>query len=115
MVACGGGAHLVVLLHGADEVGEEPDVADAEDVAEAREALGLEAADAADEGAADERERRHRRHLVDEVAVEVVDRGGGAPRVEVWWSVGGRMAVRGGCEPHGEGGGVTRAAGAASC
>ena len=24
MVACGGGAHLVVLLHGADEVGEEP-------------------------------------------------------------------------------------------
>ena len=83
MVACGGGAHLVVLLHGADEVGEEPDVADAEDVAEAREALGLEAADAADEGAADERERRHRRHLVDEVAVEVVDRRRRAPRVEV--------------------------------
>jgi hypothetical protein len=51
--------------------------------AEAGEALRLQAARPRDDGTGDERQLRHRRLLVDNVTVEVIDRGRGTPRVEV--------------------------------
>mmetsp|Transcript_36859 Transcript_36859/g.115843 ORF Transcript_36859/g.115843 Transcript_36859/m.115843 type:complete len:274 (-) Transcript_36859:116-937(-) len=75
---------LVRLLHRPDRGPNLPHLRPAKHVAVPRKAVRLEGLHAARQHRAGHQgQLGHRRQLVDDVAVEVVNRGGGAPRVEV--------------------------------
>mmetsp|Transcript_49332 Transcript_49332/g.163376 ORF Transcript_49332/g.163376 Transcript_49332/m.163376 type:complete len:499 (+) Transcript_49332:61-1557(+) len=90
---------LVRLLHRPDCGPNLPHLRPSEHVAVPRKAVRLESLHAARQHrAGDQGQPGHRRQLVDDVAVEVVDRGGGAPRVEVGAEGGGADELADGAE-----------------
>mmetsp|Transcript_48438 Transcript_48438/g.120035 ORF Transcript_48438/g.120035 Transcript_48438/m.120035 type:complete len:229 (-) Transcript_48438:704-1390(-) len=74
---------LIVCLHRLDDCVNERKLRRLEHIAEARESLRLKTPRAEDEWPLHEREVGHGRDFVDDVAVEVIDRGRRTPRVEV--------------------------------